>query len=395
MRKNPIFYLAAFVLLCQLRPAISSDDPQFGQRIDRGKVAWDAISEASGLAASQRNKGVLWTHNDSGHGATLYAIGTNGSHLGEFHIAGVSARDWEDIAVGPGPEDGRSYLYIGNIGDNKGQHNLKFIYRIAEPAVSANQAAVDTTLYGAEIITFRYPSENHDAETLMLDPLTRDIYIVTKREENVLVYKIQYPQSTAGTITPENVTTLPIQGVVAGDISPNGEEILIKTLTRVFYWHRAVGQPLWQAFGKTPVAVHYQIEPQGEAICWDAEGSGYFTLSEELFNIPTHVYYYARLTTSVGRVPPNFDFQLEQNYPNPFNPETNIEFSLPERALVQIKLYDVRGREVGTVLNEWRNKGRHTIEFDAGSFASGVYFYKMYTHGKDRTADVKKLMVVK
>ena len=71
------------------------------------------------------------------------------------------------------------------------------------------------------------------------------------------------------------------------------------------------------------------------------------------------------------------EFKLEQNYPNPFNPSTTIRFTLPEKEFVTLKIYDVMGNEVAVLLNEEKETGSHSIEFDASRLASGTYFYKL------------------
>ena len=85
-------------------------------------------------------------------------------------------------------------------------------------------------------------------------------------------------------------------------------------------------------------------------------------------------------------------YELSQNYPNPFNPVTNLEFGISELGLVKLKIYDVTGREVVTLVNEIKEPGYYKIKFNAGNLASGVYFYRM-TAG-DFSA-VKKFIVLK
>src|SRR5687767_11357942 len=92
-----------------------------------------SVKESSGIAASRRNNGVLWTHNDSGDGPFIFAFDRQGKHRGVWRIAGAAALDWEDMAVGPGPTRGRSYLYIGDIGDNLKKRGQIIVYRVAEP----------------------------------------------------------------------------------------------------------------------------------------------------------------------------------------------------------------------------------------------------------------------
>jgi hypothetical protein len=206
-----------------------AQEPKFGNCVDCGLIEYDRIKEASGIAASRRNPGVLWTHNDSGDQNRLYALNAKGKHLGAYTIAGVAARDWEDIAIGPGPVEGQPYLYIGDIGDNGREYEYKYIYRVPEPKVDSSQAPVDTTLFGTETIAVFYPRVNHDAEALMVDPLTKNIYILTKGDTSSHVFRAAYPQSLKRGTRLEQVATLRLGWVVGGDVSPSGNEILIKT----------------------------------------------------------------------------------------------------------------------------------------------------------------------
>ena len=370
-----------------------AEDPNFGERQDLGLIAYDPINEASGIAMSRKNPNVLWTHNDSGDQARLFAFNLQGSHLGVYNIDGIVNRDWEDIAVGPGPDDNETYIYIGDIGDNSAQHDLKFIYRIPEPMVDSNQAPLDTAISLAETITFQYPDGNRDAETLMVDPLTKDIYIISKRESQVRVYLAAYPQSTTQTITLEQVATLNLTLTVGGDISPSGLEILIKTYTTMNYWCRTPEQTLSQAFENKPVTVPYISELQGEAVGWTSDQMGYYTISEEPGGIPAHLYFYPRLITSVANNEENISsLPLTQNYPNPFNPVTKIRFFLSNTSNVTLKIYDVLGHHIETLVDNRITAGQHEVEWNATGIASGVYLYQLQT---DRFIESKKILVLK
>jgi hypothetical protein len=86
------------------------------------------------------------------------------------------------------------------------------------------------------------------------------------------------------------------------------------------------------------------------------------------------------------------NYSLSQNYPNPFNPTTQINYSLEKPGLVTIKVYDLLGRVVATLINDQQTSGRHTINFDASTLTSGVYFYQINSGSFSST---KKMILVK
>jgi hypothetical protein len=86
------------------------------------------------------------------------------------------------------------------------------------------------------------------------------------------------------------------------------------------------------------------------------------------------------------------DYQLSQNYPNPFNPETKISFSIPATGLVSLKVFDILGKEVASLINEVKTAGAHEVTFNASSLSSGTYFYRIETGNFVKT---KKMMVLK
>ncbi len=260
--------------------------PQFDEGFPTGTIKIEDLDEASGLAASQKNPYVLWTHNDSGDSARVFAMNALGTHLGTYNLSGASNRDWEDIAIGPGPIDGVDYLYIGEIGDNSAVYPSIKVYRVPEPQADANQPAVNLTLTGVETITLQYPDGARDAETLMVDPVTKDIYIISKRDDHPRVYRAAYPQSTSQTITMEYKCELLWQyqtlrdWVTAGDISPNGLEVIVRSYDSASIWQRPTNGNLWDAFAQPecPVQLLTETETWGEAICF--VNGGYMTTSE-------------------------------------------------------------------------------------------------------------------
>lgn len=291
-----------FLLLTFFSLHVQAQEPHFAERQDRGLIEYEPLTEASGMVASRKNADVLWIHNDSGQKNTVFAVDSHGKHLGVYVLGGIHNRDWEDIAIGPGPEEGQQYLYIGDIGDNWARHDLKYIYRVPEPDVTADQTPAEITLTNVATITLRYPDGKRDAETLLIDPTTKDLYIISKRETKVRVYRASYPQSTTAPITLEHMATLALNEhdsrsawLTGGEISPSGQEILLKSYIGIHYWSRVPEQPVHEALMTEPVLLPYLPEPQGEAVCWKADEGGYYTVSEERDNIPAHLYFYPRV----------------------------------------------------------------------------------------------------
>ncbi len=272
--------------------------PEFADGMILGTVTAPQITETSGIVASRDNQNVLWVHNDSGDTARVFAINTLGAYLGAFSLSGASAVDYEDIAMGPGPEAGVDYLYVGDIGDNKGERSDVKIYRVGEPVVSSTGGDQSATLVGVDTLTLQYPDGARDAETLLSDPLTGDLYIITKRDFGNRVYRAPAPGAGDQAITLEYMGKMSWMGAVAGDISVTGLEVLVKSYVGITLYERPVGMNLWDALIGTvnATSVPYTSELQGEAVGFDAVGSGYFTLGE---GAGQPLYYYQRGTEAI------------------------------------------------------------------------------------------------
>ena len=298
--------LIAFVIISCSDSNHDNQNHVLSERIDLGEIENDDIQEASGIVASLTNDNIIWTHNDSGDSNRIFAMDTQGKHIGEYFLNDSQNRDWEDIAIGPGPEEGLHYLYVGDIGDNFSENDIKHIYRVIEPQLNSSSNFNSIQLDGIESISFQYEDGNRDAETLIIDPLTKDIIIISKREETAVhIYSLPFPQDTDNILTANLIMTkdfypndnfVTSQWIVGGDISYDGKEILIKSYTDIFYFSRTNNQSFYDALNNEEIKFPYITEPQGEAICWDANISGYYTLSEEAddANQPSHLYFYQK-----------------------------------------------------------------------------------------------------
>jgi len=290
-RLRALVHVIAPLVLLTSSCALAGPSDEFLPAQQAGVVRSELIREASGIVASRQNPGVLWVHNDSGGGAKIFAINTKGDLLGICNVGGANARDWEDIAIGPGPDPNQQYLYIGDIGDNQAKYPEVIVYRVAEPKVDAAAAFGTMTIGPAEAIHLTYPGGPRDAETLLVDPLTRDIYIIAKRELFSKVYRAGFPQSTTGQTRMQAVTVLPWGFATGGDVSPDGRDVIVRGMFNAALWTRPAGEPLWHAFSGKQTSLPLANEPQGEAICFDSKGLGYFTISEM---VHPPLYYFPR-----------------------------------------------------------------------------------------------------
>jgi hypothetical protein len=261
--------------------------------VSKGIIRDDKIREASGMVASVNNPGMLWTHNDSGNDADVFLLNEQGEIKCTIHLSGIKNRDWEDVAVSSGPREGKNYIYIAEIGDNDAVYDKKILYRIEEPLIT--NGTTDTTLTKIDRMEFKLPDGSRDSEALMIDPVSKNFYIFSKRESHVNLYKLPDTLSTTETMIAERVLEgLPFNLIVAADISEDGSEILAKNYDNVFYWKRLTGESVEETIKRAPETLPYTPEPQGESIAFSRKGDGYYTISERKKKTPQHLYFYKR-----------------------------------------------------------------------------------------------------
>lgn len=274
LKKGILFFVLLAGLACKKEDSDAQPAGGFESLPVTKPIAPSIIDEASGIADSKANPGYLWVQQDSGNPNDISLLSHEGTLLKKINIKPAINRDWEDMAIGKGPVAGTNYIYLADIGDNALTASQYFIYRFAEPA------SLTDTVFSCDKITFQYPDGSHDAEAIFVDNVTGDIYIITKQDNPSRIYKLSYPQNVGTINTATLVGSLSFSGATASAISNEGKEILIKTYTSVYYWKRNATQTIGQVLATAPVTLTYQFEPQGEAICFKNDNSGFFTLSE-------------------------------------------------------------------------------------------------------------------
>jgi hypothetical protein len=281
------------ILLALAVGACSSKKDKFSDLFARGKSLGQVnkrLEEASGLVESFAHPKHFWTLNDSGHPAEVFLIDDKAQIQLVCKIKGVENRDFEDITIGPGPIEGKEYIYVGDIGDNLEKFPLKFIYRFPEP-ISLD--SMEITISDFDTLTVQLDGKNRDTEALFVDPVKHDLYMVSKREDSVRLFQVTYP-FTKDTMVAKQVAILPFHKIVAAHITHSGQEFLMKDYDRVYYWQNRKGLAISEWLQSKPEILNYDRERQGEAICWANDGSGYYTLSEAVRGEMGRLLYYKR-----------------------------------------------------------------------------------------------------
>ncbi len=263
---------------------------RFGPPTVVGKIRSKEITESSGLAASRCQSDVLWTHNDSGDDAFIFALNTKGETLGTWKVEGAKNADWEDIAAFK-DKAGKCFIYIGEVGNNKLKRPEHLIYRVAEPIVKPDDARssrtepIATNL--AESVRFTYPDFDQDAETLLVHPHTGTIYVVTKRVSGPAgVYRVKADFGSADASKAESVGELSVPAIpngflTGGDISPDGRHLIVCDYTRAYEYElpqsSAEFDDIWR---QVPTPIELGARKVGESICYSIDGSSVFATSE-------------------------------------------------------------------------------------------------------------------
>ena len=248
--------------------------------------------EASGLAASRHNPGLLYVVDD-GPGTTSVVVvsARTGRALGRLQVAELDGTDTEDLAVGPcDAGGGRSCLYIADIGDNLAGRDSITVTRVVEPDLAGGLPASPVP---AETARLTYPGGAVDAETLLVDP-RGNMLIVSKvagrrgrgaaRLYRTEGFADQELHAAGRVRLPQ--PSLPLAAAVVGNVVTGGDaargRVALRTYDAIFEFVAPVpGAPL-AGFARWPVReIPAPAEPQGEAVAYGADGCSLFTVSED------------------------------------------------------------------------------------------------------------------
>jgi hypothetical protein len=260
------------------------------------------LVENSAAAMSTWQPGVLFTINDSGNAAVLYAIDTTGADRGVWRVEGSTDVDWEATAIGPCANDSRPRcVYIGDVGDNLASHQTRIIYRVAEPD------AKDSSFTGSltqEHISYTYPDTKHDVEAMYV-AANGDVFLITKRAlrafavrlRQALIFRIPANAWKAGApVVAQLIDSLPVvpgsaplRTITDASLSRDGRHLAVRTYSQVYVFATdSLTGAVNHAINPAVCNVVSLGEPQGEGVTW-ANNDGRLVFSSEGHDAPLHL----------------------------------------------------------------------------------------------------------
>ena len=289
----------------QVQPPQSTGCAAWSAQPAAGKLPSSVLDEVSGLVVSRKNStattSVLWLHNDSGDTARVFAVAVGAGPpqlLATYSLAGVTAIDWEDLALGPAPGRSGDFLYLGDIGNNFNRVPRRSsiqIYRIPEPTVDLAKTDQQLTVNDAERIDLVYEGgQVYDCESLLVDPQSAELVLLTKDLFAGPSFAFRAPPVAVamGTITLAPIVdcqNLPLTlqfpagerpALTGADIAATGDTILARAYSGIFLWNRLPGESIGTALGREPCALPSANERQGESIGFSPDAATYYTTSE-------------------------------------------------------------------------------------------------------------------
>jgi hypothetical protein len=293
-----ILVIAGFVLATSCSQASSNEryavnadsfSQDYTKPIVVGRIESPDVVESSGLAASLCQPDVFWTHNDAGDDAFLFAMSETGKNLGTYRVANAQNDDWEDIASYKAA-DGTCYLYIGDIGNNKLDRSKLVVYRVKEPVIgptgqSSNRKNPLPTS-PAEAGLFKYQDTPHNAESLLVQPLTGDVYVLSKRLDGPsLVFKfapqfgMQQPV-VAMKMGEVSLPAVPNGLVTGGAISPDAKRVIVCDYSSGYELTLNGSAGFDEIWKSKPVPVDLGERKHGEAVTYAPDGKAIFGTNE-------------------------------------------------------------------------------------------------------------------
>ena len=211
------------------------------------------LSESSGLAVSGRTPGLLWSHNDSGNAAVLFALDAAGGMRGRVRVP-IRTRDWEDISAARCASG--DCLYLADIGDNQQRRRQVQIYRVPEPLPGDAETAPP------EVFNASYSDGPHNAEAMFV--VEADAFIIT-RDRTAGLYRATMTASGARELTFRRIAVLGVAAVTDAEASRDGTSVVLRTSHEVV-WYRTADLMRGMSTPYFRIWIDGLREPQGEGV---------------------------------------------------------------------------------------------------------------------------------
>jgi len=263
---------------------------RIAEGVQMGQMDDVVIEEASALGVSGLTAGLLWTITDHGGENRVYGVTETGDRVVDVVLEDVVNDDWEDLAVAV--EDGVSYIYVSDTGDNDHDKSSRYIYKFKEPVISFDEPEMRVPREEVTTIQVTYPNFAYDCEALAVDPDTRELLLFTKDREE-WVSEVFLAGQEGGQLV--HVATLPLFWVTGADISPSGLTLGLTNKQTAWSFARPEGVTWAQhlATQPRPCQLILEEEEQREAIA--VTDRGYWTTSECHDDPPCPLWYYQTL----------------------------------------------------------------------------------------------------
>ena len=281
------------LILLMLAPSITLSCTQTIISHESGIIQSDKLTEISGLAASYNFPGQWWIHNDGGQNAEIYLVSETGKILNIVEIAAATNHDWEDMARFQYQQ--RSWLVIGDVGDNNEKRPSIQLYLMPEPDNAVNRVT------NAQTIQLTYPDGPRDCESIAVDPVGEFIYLLSKRDHPARLYRIPLQQAfntVAATLefvgevvsipahTKADIKADPERGkwsdqATAMDISADGSLITLQTYKMAMLFNRNTGESVLDTLNGKARTVNTHPLVQEEAIAFSLDGKHMLITTEQ------------------------------------------------------------------------------------------------------------------
>ncbi len=273
--------IAVIVFVLQVSVSFAGEDEiVYGEGRKIAELVNREINESSGLACGRANRDVFWTHNDSGNRPQLFAFGLKGEDRAVVTVSKARNYDWEDMASFS--YEGRHFLLVGDVGDNRAKRKEYILYIIPEPKLNTGKRRTTLSVATFQTIRFRYEDGPHNCESVAIDPQTHTIYLVSKSHGNSCkVYSLPWRKGKSSIpLLARAIATLNIPATTAMDISSDGLRAVVLTYGDAFEFVRTPEETWKQGFSRSPRRIRMPGRVQGETICYGPDDKTLYLTSE-------------------------------------------------------------------------------------------------------------------